>query len=301
LYLLKLALRPWRMALWSQLFSALAVGVLLLLIAFLFWMQQGLKTVITQMQEEQVMTAYLDPSLDQSAEEKVLKSVQVLLGSEGGEGSGGALEIQLVGHSQFIDRLKKSYLDLARQVEDLSQDAPQIIPRYITISGILPTFAVEKIKEIRGIESVESSKDRYHHIVGAFSVLRWIARMLVAGICFALITGLIHLSRMNSYLQSDALALLKLWGAGVQTLTYPGVVSGSLVGLLGGVLAAVGWATLGVWFSTHIRAISTLLRELPQFSSPLALFLLLLGVFIGAFAGLFGTLFSPQMRGERDI
>jgi cell division protein FtsX len=294
-YLLKLAFRPWRMALWSQLFSALAVGVLLLLVAFLFWMQQGLKTVIQQMQEEQVMTAYLDPSLDAGAEEKLVKSVQALLGSEK------AVEIQLVSTSQFIDRLRKSYSDLARQVEELSQDAPQIVPRYITISGVLPTFTAEKLREIQGIESVESSKDRYHHIVGAFSVLRWIARMLIAGICFALVTGLIHLSRMNAYLHGDALALLKLWGAGVQTITYPGMISGSLVGFLGGGLAAMGWATLGVWFSSHIRSISTLLRELPQFSVSLALFLLVLGVGIGAVAGLFGTLFNPQVRGERGI
>ena len=180
------------MALWSQLFSAVAVGVLLLLVAFLFWMQQGLRTLIVQMREEQVMTVYLDPSLDQDAEEKLLTSVQALIGSDS------PLEIQLMSAPRFIERLKQTYPDLAREVEDLSQDAPQIIPRYISISGILPGFAVEKIKELRGVESVESSKDRYHHIVGAFSVLRWIARILIAGICFALITGLIHLSRMNA-------------------------------------------------------------------------------------------------------
>jgi cell division protein FtsX len=295
LYLLKLSLRPWRMALWSQLFSSLAVGVLLLLVAFLFWMQQGLKTLITQMREEQVMTVYLDPSLDRESEEKLMGSVQALIGSDA------PLEIQLMSAPRFIDRLKQTYPDLAREVEELSQDAPQIIPRYITISGILPHFAVEKIKELRGVESVESSKDRYHHIVGAFSVLRWIARVLIAGICFALITGLIHLSRMNAYLHGDALALLKLWGAGTQTLTYPGMISGALVGLIGGVLAASGWVTLGAWLSTHIRSISTLLSGMPHFAAHLAVLLLLLGLFVGALAGLFGTLFAPQLRGEKSI
>ncbi len=295
MYLLKLSLRPWRMALWSQLFSSLAVGVLLLLVAFLFWMQQGLKTLITQMREEQVMTVYLDPSLDRESEEKLMGSVQALIGSDA------PLEIQLMSAPRFIDRLKQTYPDLAREVEELSQDAPQIIPRYITISGILPHFAVEKIKELRGVESVESSKDRYHHIVGAFSVLRWIARVLIAGICFALITGLIHLSRMNAYLHGDALALLKLWGAGTQTLTYPGMISGALVGLIGGVLAASGWVTLGAWLSTHIRSISTLLSGMPHFAAHLAVLLLLLGLFVGALAGLFGTLFAPQLRGEKSI
>ena len=295
MYLLKLSLRPWRMALWSQLFSSLAVGVLLLLVAFLFWMQQGLKTLITQMREEQVMTVYLDPSLDRESEEKLMGSVQALIGSDA------PLEIQLMSAPRFIDRLKKTYPDLAREVEELSQDAPQIIPRYITISGILPHFAVEKIKELRGVESVESSKDRYHHIVGAFSVLRWIARVLIAGICFALITGLIHLSRMNAYLHGDALALLKLWGAGTQTLTYPGMISGALVGVIGGVLAASGWVTLGAWLSTHIRSISTLLSGMPHFAAHLAVLLLLLGLFVGALAGLFGTLFAPQLRGEKSI
>lgn len=288
MYLLKLALRPWRLAPLSQIFSGIAVGFLLLLVGFLFWMQNGLKGVLVRLQGEQVITAYLDNSVENKNEEKIVDAAREALGP--------TPEIKLVNTSLFIKHLRAQYPDLSRELEDLGQETNQIVPRYVSISGILPDSAIEKIKVIPGIEHAESSKDRYHHIVGAFSALRWVARILMAGICLALLTGLIHLSRMNAYLHKDALSLLHFWGAGSATLASPSILSGISVGLLGGVIAWSGWITIGVWLARHVRSISTILKGMPPVHPHLAFALLVLGAIIGLFAGALGSFSYSQLK-----
>ena len=174
MYLLKLSLRPWRMALWSQVISALAVGFLLMLIGFLFWMQDGLKSVVVRLKGEQVITAYLQPSLEAQAEGRLLEQVREVVG-------GDSSSIRLVNHSEFLGGLRDSYPELVRDLEDLGQQMTQIVPRYVSIVGVFPDTLLESIKKVPGIESAEASGDRFRSVVGAFSVLRWVARVVMVG------------------------------------------------------------------------------------------------------------------------
>lgn len=292
MYLLKLAIRPWRLALLSQLFSATAVGFLLLLVGFLFWMHQGLRVVLVRLQGEQIVTAYLNPSETVEDEKRVLSAVQSILGPKG------RVEVKLVDAPHFINLLKGQYPDLGRELEDLGDDMNQVVPRYVSIAGVLPDSVLEKIKNIPGIESAESSKDRYHQIVAAFSALRWVARVLIVGTCLALFTGLIHLSKMNAYLHRDSLFLLKFWGADHPQLITPGIVSGLLVGFLGGGIALGGWMVVGVSLTHRIRVLSSLLREMPSANWDLAIPLFIVGGVLGLLAGIAGSWSALHSKNE---
>ena len=264
----------------SQLFSALAVGVLLLFIGFLFWMHRGLAPVLTRLEGEQVITAYLTPQIiGKHEEENLVDTIRTSLGAQT------ATEVKMVSSQEFLEHIKAQYPELARELEDLGEEAPMVVPRYIYVSGLLPDSALERVKSVPGIESAESSKDRYHHIVGAFHALRWVAMMLVVGLLLALLTGLIHLSRMNAYLHQEALSLLKLWGAGNGALKIPGVLSALGVGSAGGLIAAVGWLSAGQWLAHHLRALSPMLAGMPIFSGFFALNLFIAGIVMGLLAG----------------
>src|SRR2546423_1094766 len=127
MYLLKLSLRPWRLAPFSQLFSAIAVGFLLFLISFLLWMQQGLKPVLSRLQGEQVVIAYLDRSVERKDEERIVDQIQLSLGAHP------SIEVKLVNSNQFVGMLKAQYSELGRELEDLGPEMDQIVPRYISI------------------------------------------------------------------------------------------------------------------------------------------------------------------------
>lgn len=281
MYLLKLALRPWKLSLFSQLVSAIAVGLLLFLSSVAFWLQGGLKPVVNRLQNEQVITAYLNAASTEPAD-KVVDSIRTTLGSK-------SIEVKKVDAADFISHLRDRYPDLGRELEDLGPEAEGVVPRYVSISGVLPDSAIDQVRAVAGVETAETSKDRYKHIVGAFSTLQWVSRVLAFGLCLAVLAGLIHLARMNSYLHRDAVGLLKQWGAGRWTLKAPGMISGIGVGALGGLFGLVGWLTGGVWLTRHVRELSPLLKEMPAASSQMGLVLLGIGLMGGLLSGLFSS------------
>lgn len=291
MYFLKLALRPWRKAPVGQLFSGFAVGFLLVLVGFLFWLQEGLRPVLARLQGEQVITAYLAPTLSDDQAHGLQDEIRQSLAAPQREDA----EIEWVGVSEFLTKLKKSYPELGAELEELGAESQSLIPRHYTVSGVLPETALARIQSVPGVESVESSKDRYRHILGAFRMLRWIARFLVAGLCLALLTGLIHLAKTNAFLHRDSVAILRQWGASRLQVRMPGMISGVWVGLLGGSLAAVLWMGFSSPLSQGIRAFSPVLRQLSQPQMHWAGGLFALGLILGVLSGFFG-----QWAGERS-
>lgn len=284
--LLKLSLRPWRLAPYSQIFSALAVGLLLVMAGFLYWMQKGLKPVVTRLQQEQVITAYLDSSLEAGSEKKIVDAIHTQIGLAQ-VGARSDFEINYVAPKDFVSKLKGQYPELAREIEGLGAEMDYFVPKYISISGIIPDGALSQIRQIPGVEAAESSKDRYRSIVGAFMALRWVARLLVFGLAVALFTGLIHLARMNAYLHRDALALVRLMGAHGLILRAPGVLSGLAVGWVGGLIACTAWMSGGPWLARQIHSLSPMLRDMPVFPARFGIELLIAGGIVGILAGIF--------------
>lgn len=288
--LLKLTLRPWMRSPYNQFFSSLVVGFLLLITGVLIWLQMGLKPVLSRLQNEQVVTAYLAGGVDAAQEGKIVDEIRTNLGSHA--------EIQLVPTQEFVSNIKKQYPDLGQELEDLGEEAAQIVPRYISITGVLPAGTLDQIRGVSGIESAESSHDRYRQVVGAIGAIRWVARLLIVGLCMALFTGLIHLARTNMDIHRDAIQLMRLMGANTTKLQIPSVFSGLWVGFCGGVISSVGWLTMGIWLTKHVRSLSPLLREMPHASGLLAAGLFAAALVIGAAAGLFGGIAASSYEAD---
>ena len=281
MFLLKLSLRPWRLAPLSQLFSAVAVGFLLVLAGFMFWMERGLKPVVMRLEHEQVITAYLDASVDPKDEHAIADQIRVAVGAR-------PAEVRLVDSNEFVGELRDHYPELSKELENFGGEMNTFIPRYVSVAGMFPAAAVDKVKIIPGIESAETSAARFRNVAGAFAALRWVARLLGVGLVLALFTGLIHLARMNSYLHQESLTLLRLWGAGPWTLRAPALLSGIWVGTAGGAIALGGWLLGARFLATHIRELSPLLRELPMPTLLVGVMLLVSGATSGLLAGIIG-------------
>jgi cell division protein FtsX len=275
--------------------SATAVAVLLVLGSFLYWIQQGIKPVVTRLQNEQVVTAYLADSPNPQASQVIVDSIRLNLGSSAVAGAPPA-EIHYVPATEFLAHLKSQYGELSRQLEELGAEENSIIPSYITVTGSLSPEEIDRLRSTPGIESVETSRDRYRHVVGAFAAVKWIVDLLMVGLAVALFTGLLHLSRMNGYLHRDALSLLKFWGASPQILRTPGLLSGLSVGFLGGALASAMGYALSLSLTTQVRSLAPVLKNIPTYASSLALML----TFIGAVLGLIsGALAAPSFMGKK--
>lgn len=288
MYLLKLSLRPWRRSPYSQVFTSLAVGVLLFLASFLFWMQRSLAPVVDRLQHEQVITAYLDSSVDKPGETIMVDTIRTTVGAHA--------EVEMVQPEQFVNHLRADYPELSRELEDLGPEMSSIVPRYVSITGILPDQTLETVRGVPGIQSAESSKDRFQSVIGAFRALKWVANFLTLGLFLALITGLIHLGRTNSYLQQDAFSLMKLMGASKSALRWPGVIAGGFVGLAGGALAGLSWLSAGIWMAKHLQSLSPMLRYMSGLQPGFGALIALMGLMMGAFSGFVAT---PARVGRR--
>src|SRR5262249_50706991 len=138
-------------------------------------------------------------------------------------------------------------------------------------------------------------------VVGAFVAMRWVARLLVLGSGLALLVGLMHLARLSAYMHQEALTIFKLWGASAMEMRAPAMISGALVGALGGLVAGAAWIAAGRDLSTQIRSLSPMLNSLPTPSLALAIGLMAAGVVIGIFAGALGGVApdASQVAGAR--
>ena len=278
----------------SQVISALSVGFLLTLAGFLFWMEHGLRPVITKLKEEQVVTVYLAPPTDLTGSVKVIDQIKTQVGAKSLESH--RVEIREVSSEDFVGDLKGYYPELAKELGTLGSDLESVVPRFISVSGILKPGAVQGFKDLPGVESVETSSERFQHIVGAFQALRWVARILCLGLCFALFTGLVHLSRMNADLHRDAVALLRLWGAGPWTLRVPAILSGLWVGVLGGSLASIGWIVFSSPVAEHVQALSPVLQDLRAPAPAFAALILSAGILMGFLSGVLGGGLQPGVE-----
>jgi cell division protein FtsX len=261
------------MAPFTQFLAVSSVGFLLFLSGFMIWMDRGLKPVIARMEREQVITAYLDPALEDKDQGKIIDAIRTSLGARA--------EVRAVGAEQFLADVRTTHPDLAREIEDLGDEMKTVIPRFISATGLLAPDALEKVKAVQGVESAESSKDRFQNVIGAFYALRRVARILAGGLCVALLIGLLQLSKLNGQYQRDTIGLLWLWGAGSFIVRLPGVISGAVTGLLGGSVAAAAWATAGFWLANHLQQLSPMLHGMPSPVLGIAGILLLAGLFIG--------------------
>lgn len=303
MFLLRLSLRPWRLAPLNHAFSAVAVGFLLLVAGFLFWLQDGLRPVVARLQSEQVITAYLAaPELPPGAAQEggaeaaqITDAIRVAVGAHAAV----APDVRYVSSHQFVKNLNANYPELSRELEDLGPEMTAVVPRYVSVTGLLGEAALERVRAVPGVESAESSRDRYARVVGAFLALRWVARLLVAGAALALLTGLIHLSRLNAYMHRETLTILKLWGASATEMRAPAMISGALVGAMGGLGAGAGWLLAGHDLSEQIRSLSPMLLGLPPASASLALGLVAVGVLIGICAGALGGV-APDTAAQRS-
>lgn len=280
MYVLKLSLKPWKINPFNQFLTSLSVGFLLFSCGMLFWIERGLRPVLHRIKSEQVITAYLNPSLEKAGEDKLVDTVKTLIGSR-------PAEIEFVNTEEFLNRLKEPYPDLSQEIEKLGADKEKLLPRYLSVSGILPTSIFEKIRTTPGIDSAESSANRYPHVFSAFQALRRMTQLLMAGLCLALFILLIQLARLNANVQHDSLSLLRLMGAKFFSQRLPSLLSGLWSGLLGGILASTAWILSSSLLADRFQTLSPWLKQIPPPPMEIGIALLLFGILFGLFAGAF--------------
>ena len=284
--LIKLALRPWRTAYWNQILAGISVATLLVLSGFLVWFGRGLKPVVARLQSDQIITAYVDPSTSDTQlrqiSHQISDQVHTSLGAQ-------KAQVEVVSQDEFLKKMKTNYPELGIELEGLGAEVKGLLPKYISVAGSLDDEAVNRIRSTSGVESIDSSQERYALLVGAFRALSKISFWLALALGLALMTGLFQLSRTHQALQAESVQLLRLWGASPITQMTPSILSGLTVGAFGGALAALTWWGIARNLGLQLSALSPYLRDLGTPSAQFAGVLFGAGLLLGTVSGLIGA------------
>lgn len=286
MYRLKLALRPWRIAPASQWLASLTLGTLLFIFSFLWWFSEGLGPIVNRLSSDQVVTAYVADSAEESSG-RIVDEIKTQVGST-------AVRIEYVDSARFLTELEKSYPDLAREVASLGNDSKQIAPQYVSIRGSLSATQLEGLKKIPGVESVDSSIERFQPIQESLVATRWITRAFLAAVLVGLLTLLLIMARLNHPVHAEAFRLIEQLGGTRLQAKFPQVANQTLLGIAGGGFAAVAWLASQPWIVEKIHAFSPYLRELPP-APPTA------AVAMVAVGAVFGWLTGWMNSGPKDV
>ena len=142
---------------------------------------------------------------------------------------------------------------------------------------------------IPGVDSVDTSRDRYPQIISAFEALRTVCKALGLALILAILTGITQVSRMNAHLQADVLPILRLWGAGRFAIRAPAILGGLLLGVIAAGFASLAWWGFVPDLVTHLRSLSPMLATLPAPSAGAMAVLTVLGVGLGMLGGALGA------------
>ena len=285
MYVLKLALRPWKVAPVSQLAHAVSVGALLLVFTGMLWMVEGLNPVIQRLEQEQLVTAYFLPTVTHDQETQVADTIRTRVRALAGT----AIHVELTAAQQFLALLKQDAPELARELTDLTAEggAEDLLPRFITLKGSISKSLVDEVQKIPGIDSVETSASRTRPVAQAFKTLQWIVRALGLGLLVALLSAVYHLSRSHLAIHGQTVSILRLWGGHSLKAKMPCLVSGISVGGLGGLIATGLWVVCCHSLRGQFLHLSPALESLPLIRPEFGIVPLGLGLCLGVLSGLF--------------
>ncbi len=279
MYLLNLSFKPWKTVPKTQSFlAALALSILIFFASLSYWLDRNLKPVLKKIKSEQIITAYLEPSIETQDEKKIIDSIQFVLGSN-------SLQIKSVHSDEFLNELKVHYPDLTQTIESLGNEKDQLLPKFITLSGFLREGDLEKIKAVSGIESVEASKDRNGPLFGAFTALKRIIKISMFVFLFLLLGGWFYFIKVHFYSLKSSLTLLRLMGAHWLTLKAPTLLAAIWCGILVGALSSVIWYFGAQPLTLQFKALSPLLKDLVLPPQKISLYLFALSIALGFLSG----------------
>ena len=286
--LLKLALRPWKSNLTGQLFSVFSFSFLLLLGGFLYWLYDGIEQTIHKTQTENVVVAYLSPNVKERDTAQIVDQMKLSLSAPARK------SIQSFTTGDFLKDIELTYPALREQLVNLGEDIKTIVPKYLLISGTFLESDMTTLKNLKGVESIESSEHRFKSLGSTFKVVKWIVLAIGIGLFLALMGTVLQNARFNSVSNQQLIPILRQWGAGNLYMRTPAFLSGLFFGLASGVGVFVLWLMFSRSIGYQIKTFSHVLGDLALPDFQIGFNLLIVSVLFGVLSGLSSMIKTRQ-------
>lgn len=287
--LVKVGLQVWKRQPILQAVFGCALGALALGGAALFALDRGMKPLVKGHMTERTVSLYLEAGSDSNLAKTVVDTVRTRVGA--------SPRVRLMDRRETIERLERAHPALARELTALvPREVQALVPESVIIEGQIPAENIEAFGQVEGVERVEWVAGKYRQAASALQAFRWILRSMMAALALAAFIMCVQIARTQRAELLGALKVIRSSGARSWQMALPGMVAGSLSGILAGAVAAAGW-----WLALRpafesVRELSLALSTIAEPSPWGAVFVFLACVSGATSVGAVGAWFEERAR-----
>ncbi|MEW6055748.1 MAG: permease-like cell division protein FtsX [Bdellovibrionota bacterium] len=265
----------------SRLLVVVSMGCILLINALVFLLFQTFSKSLVEVQDSRYITVYLDGAVESQREPEVVSAVKKV---------SGVSSAHLISKDAFLENFSRYFPQLSSELATLEADT---IPRFIKVkvAAHREQSAQKDLQKIKGVELVESNKEKFSGLIGALATLRKFALVLIAGMSLALLCILLNHFKLRTEFQTQIRNTLSALGARGGQVLLPFAMEGFLEGLLGGGLAALILIAYGKVFESQLNSFFESIGYHPYHFElgGVALALLVIGMLSGMMGSVWAT------------
>ncbi len=140
-----------------------------------------------------------------------------------------------------LKKMEEEEPELIQTVRTLSAEGLQLVPRILTVRGILSEEGLEKVKLMTDVYRVDVSPVHHARLQGFYKHLGFEMRISVLMILFLVLVQLLVFQRIQSRDSAEVMRNLLAWGMGGVPARVPGFLSMIALSAFALVLSVIEW------------------------------------------------------------
>lgn len=287
-YFIKETGRIIRLNLLSNIFSVIGTGLILLLLGIVITGTDIGNRLVVMLNEEAEVNGYFSEALTSGQREDIAVKISKL---------DGVRSTRIVNEDEAKTRMEDILGEEAKILE-LFDDNPFEAFVEIRINVDVMDSVIDNVKNTNGIEYVRDNRDVLEKIQDITYALKVLGYLMIAAVGITTFIILSHMIRQGIYNNKDQINTLKLLGSPSAFIGFPYVLTGILLTLVGGIIAALFMAVLinGAYDSIGGTIPFLPLPPREELIKQMTLWLPSLSLVLG----LFGSFFGLSSIGEKS-
>lgn len=279
-YFIKESGRVIRLNLLSNIFTVIATGLILLLLGIVISGTDIGNRLVVMLNDEAEVNGYFSRDISLDERDELAVNINNL---------DGVRDTRIVSEDEAKTNMQEILGEEAKILE-LFEDNPFEAFVEIRIDVDAMDYVIDSVKNTKGIEYVRDNRDVLQKIQDITYALKVIGYLMIIAVGITTLIILSHMIRQGIYNNRDQINTLKLLGSPSAFIGFPYVLTGIVLTLLGGLLAALALVFL---INGAYDSISGTLPFMPlpprgELIDKMTLWLPALSLILGFFGSLFG-------------
>lgn len=279
-YFIKESGRVIRLNLLSNIFTVIATGLILLLLGIVISGTDIGNRLVVMLNDEAEVNGYFSRDISLDERDELAVNINNL---------DGVRDTRIVSEDEAKTNMQEILGEEAKILE-LFEENPFEAFVEIRIDVDAMDYVIDSVKNTKGIEYVRDNRDVLQKIQDITYALKVIGYLMIIAVGITTLIILSHMIRQGIYNNRDQINTLKLLGSPGAFIGFPYVLTGIVLTLLGGLLAALALVFL---INGAYDSISGTLPFMPlpprgELIDKMTLWLPALSLILGFFGSLFG-------------